>query len=116
MASPKEMELLREWQNRLGLTDWTIALSTGLFELSLEDAAGCTSYVEVTKSAAIEIIDKRVYGTRIIPYDFEKILVHELLHLKFCLLFDNDDSLQSRLVHQLIDDLARALVDAKRRR
>ena len=44
--------------------------------------------------------------------DFEdrKTLVHELLHLKFCLLGDSGNDLQDRYVHQLIDDLARAFV------
>ena len=38
----------------------------------------------------------------------------ELLHLKFSLLGENENELQNRLVHQLIDDLAKALVGAKR--
>jgi phage shock protein A len=49
-----------------------------------------------------------------IPFDFEKTLVHELLHLKFSLLADKVEDMQSRYVHQMIDEMARSLVDAKR--
>jgi hypothetical protein len=50
-----------------------------------------------------------------IPFDFEVVLVHELLHLKFALLSDNSDcNIESRYVHQLIDEMARSFVDAKR--
>lgn len=61
----------------------------------------------------IRIINPELYGERIIPFDFEKTLVHELLHLKFCLL-ESDDELRNRVIHMLIEDMARALVITKR--
>lgn len=111
----KQMEeLLNEWTKRLGLTDWTIRLEEDLYELTEPGCSGCTEFNEVGKSARIELIHPSAYGERIVPYDKEKTLVHELLHLKFWFLQDTDNELQDRLVHQLIDDMAKALVNAKR--
>lgn len=108
--------LLREWKDRLGLQDWTIKLNCNCTpeQMSMAESAGCTTYTETIKCARIDIVDPKYYGNRIRPFNFEKTLVHELLHLKLCLIGDSSDTLQERLVHQYIDDLARALVDAKR--
>ena len=108
--------LLKEWQIRLGLQDWRIKLVTNCKpnEMELENCAGCTDWTESIKTARIEILDKNYYGKRIVPFDFEKILVHELLHLKLCLVSNNVDEFQERYMHQIIDDLARAFIDAKR--
>ena len=112
----KEQNLLVEWQNRLGLQDWRIKLVPNCKpdEMILENCAGCTDWSESNKTARIEILDPQCYGDRIVPFDFEKTLVHELLHLKTCLVSDMVDPLQVRYMHQMIDDLARAFVDAKR--
>lgn len=108
--------LLDEWQNRLGLQDWHIKLCSNCKpdEMTMKDVAGCTEWSESIKTARIEIIDPQYYGDRIVPFDYEKTLVHELLHLKTCLVSDMVDDLQARYMHQMIDDLARAFVDAKR--
>ena len=109
---------LQEWAERLGLTDWAISLHdcmpTG--EMMDQGAAGCTEWQEVNKCARIEIMDPDEYGDRVIPFDYERILVHELLHLKLCLISETfgENVLQERVAHQLIDDIARALIDAKR--
>lgn len=109
-------KLLTEWTKRLGLTDWVInlALNVAPDDMSVEGAEGCTAYVESTKTACIQILDPKYYHGRIVPYDYEEILVHELLHLKLCLLSDDNDAFRSRYVHQILDDLARAFVSAKR--
>lgn len=112
-------KLLEEWQERLGLQDWTICLSINckIDDLELK-GAGENEWELVNKVALIKIISKEQYGERIIPFDFEKILVHELLHCKFAILDMIDSSYESRVVdetrHQLVDDLARALIMAKR--
>lgn len=107
--------LLKEWQKRLGLQDWTIVLIDGLKpeEMTMKDCSGCTDFCEVSKAARIEILDQKFYGDRIVPFDYETTLVHELLHLKLSLVSDEVGDLQERYMHQIIDDLARALVDAK---
>lgn len=111
-------KLLKEWMKRLGMQDWRIKLIDNLSpeDMTLEDCAGCSVWSEPIKTARIEIIDQKYYGERIVPFDYEKTLVHELLHLKTCLVSDNVGELQARYMHQMIDDLARAFVDAKRQR
>lgn len=109
-------ELLREWKERLGLQDWRIKLLDECEPetMEIEGVAGCTEWTEENKCARIEMLNEKYYGERITPYDWEKTLVHELLHLKLSLVSDRVESLQARYMHQIIDDLARALVDAKR--
>ena len=108
--------LLSEWRKRLGLTEWRIVLSPSckMEEMRLGDCRGCTEWEESTKVALIQIIDQKEYGDQIEPFDWEKTLVHELLHLKTCLVSDKVDKLQERYMHQMISDLSRAFVDAKR--
>lgn len=109
-------ELLDEWQTRLGLHDWRIKLNDNCKpdDMPVEESDGATEWTECNKTARIDILDPQYYGERIIPFDYERILVHELLHLKTCLISDLVPDLQARYMHQMIDDLARALVDAKR--
>lgn len=114
---PYEVALLNEWTKRLGLDDWAIVLQTECLpgEMSIPNSVGCTSWQESTKTAAIQIVDpEKVKGlTR--PFDLEEILVHELLHLKTSLLSsqEEDETLNDRVLHQLIDDIARAMIDIK---
>ena len=111
-------ELLSEWKNRLGLQDWAIKLvgCCAPDEIGYDDCVGHTDWTETSKAAKIWILDPKYYGQRIRPFDWEKTLVHELLHLKMCLLATDVPDLQERVAHILIDDLARAFVDAKRNR
>lgn len=108
--------LLNDWTERLGLQDWTIKLQDCCDpdDMYSKDCAGCTRWTEVGKAAVIQIIDPDRYGERVIPFDYEKTLVHELLHLKTCLLTDVEDPLTERVGHVLIDDLARIMVALKR--
>ncbi len=115
-----ELNLLEEWQERLGLQDWAIVLRYNCKQedMELEEVNGETVWTTSIKSATIKIIGEEVYGKRILSFDFEKTLVHELLHLKFGLIDQNISSYESNVTyearHQLIDDLARELVMAKR--
>lgn len=115
-----EQKLLEEWQERLGLQDWAIILRYNCKQedLELENVNGEAEWSTSIKSASIKIISKEVYGERMLEFDFEKTLVHELLHLKFALVDQKITSYESDVAyevrHQLIDDLARALVLAKR--
>ena len=116
ITQKEAVKLLKEWQNRLFLNDWRIKLyhSCSPEEMEQEGGCGCATWTEATKVAKIQILDEQYYGERVIPFDFEKTLVHELMHLKVSLLVENDNDLQERLMHQLIDDMARSLVDTKR--
>lgn len=116
-----EEKLLNEWQERLGLQDWAIVLryNCKFSDLETQDSIGETLWNITIKNATIRIISKEEYGTdRTLPFDFEKTLVHELLHLKFGIIDSMNSTYESKVVdelrHQLIDDLARALVMAKR--
>lgn len=114
-------DLLNEWEERLGLQDWIIKLKYNckFSDLELENCCGETNWEDTIKTATIKIVNPKEYGNdRIVAFDFEQILVHELLHIKFGLLSftqqDYDGKVTAELRHQLIDDLARALVMAKR--
>lgn len=109
--------LLKEWKHILQLDDWNIELIENCSpnDMLLKDVAGETEWNEVGKTAIIRIIDKKDYGKRIEPFDFEKTLVHELLHCKFCLLEESGNDLQDRLVHQYIENLAKIFIKMKRR-
>lgn len=109
-------KLVDEWEKRLGIDDWVIILRVDCLpsDFQLSNVAGETEWDEVGKSAVVKILDERCYGERIVSFDFEKILVHELLHIKFSLIQETGDETHDRIVHQYIDDLAKALVDAKR--
>lgn len=116
MKTSEANKLMKEWQKRLCLQDWQIVLYIDCApdEMHVDDSSGCVSWQESTKTACIQIIDPKYYGQRVAPFDFEKTLVHELMHLKMCMMYRREGSLKERLAHQLIDDLSRALVDAKR--
>lgn len=117
-----EKDLFNEWRERLGLQDWIIKLKYNCKcdELENEDAVGEVEFMTVNKCAIIRIISKEEYDNKefMLQYDFEKTLVHELLHIKFGLIEKKVTSYESAVAedvrHQLIDDLARALVMAKR--
>ena len=114
-------KLLEEWQERLGLQDWMILLR---YDCAIEDMtnpnwAGENNWDTINKTSVIKIISKEQYGdNRIMDFDFEKILVHELLHIKFARIsFTTDNyegNIASDLRHSILEDLARALVLAKR--
>ena len=112
-ATNEELALLEKWKRKLCLQEWRIKLLTRLRpeEMTMDDVAGCTEWSESIKTARIEIVDPAYYGDRIVPFDFEKTIVHELLHLKFSFWCQNEDDIGDRVMHQMIDDLARALTE-----
>lgn len=112
-ATNEELALLEKWKRKLCLQEWRIKLLTRLRpeEMTMDDVAGCTEWSESIKTARIEIINPACYGDRIVPFNFEKTLVHELLHLKFSFWCQDEYSVADRLMHQYIDDLARALTE-----
>jgi hypothetical protein len=108
IATNDELSLLEKWKRKLCLQEWRIKLLTHLHpeEMTVSNTAGCTEWSEAIKTARIEIINPACYGDRIVPFDFEKTLVHELLHLKFSFWCQNEDDVGDRVMHQMIDDLA----------
>lgn len=118
MRKKKPEELLVEWQKRLGLTDWEIDFEPSCTEeeLDLDDCDACSTYLEVRKVAKVQMINPELRKDPAFHFDYEVALVHELLHLKLCMLEATEDwtDLQMRLLHSVLNDLAKALVDAKR--
>jgi hypothetical protein len=108
------VDCMKEWQERLGLTDWTIKINLcEVSEMDLENSVGECECTACIKSARIQIMLKKYYGNRIRKYCAEKFLVHELLHCKLALLKDSDDIVANRLLHQTQEDLSYALIMAK---
>ena len=112
------LNLLTEWQKRLGILDWYITLVDNCDTKDIgDDADGLVKYEETTKSAIIYIIDPDKRGEALRPFDYEVTLVHELMHCKLALLLDGSDwerGFKSKYLHSIVDDLAKALVNAKR--
>lgn len=78
IATNEELALLEKWKRKLCLQEWRIKLLTHLRpeEMMVRNTAGCTEWSEAIKTARIEIINPACYGDRIVPFDFEKTLVH----------------------------------------
>ena len=111
-------KLLSDWQTILELTDWEIELETDCDanDLPMDESDACVFFEECTKVAKIQIVapDKRIEGV-FGKFDFEETLVHELVHLKMSLLEDkNGTSLYDRIFHRTVNDIAKALVKARR--
>lgn len=106
---------LKEWQERLFLTDWIIRIK---FDSEIEAFAEVSKVTEV-QSAIIYIrpFDEVTSGKNT-KYCAEKSLVHELLHLKLDLA-DFDGNLPIEAVvflytqHQKIEQMAKSLIMAK---
>ena len=104
---------MKYWQDELGLNDWIIDLRDNcpVSDFETEDAEGETSWNNVCKTAVIKLISLNEYGKRIIPYIKEQTLIHELLHIKFGVLWESNTDLQNALLHQYIEDLAKSLYE-----
>lgn len=104
-------ELLGYWTDVLGLQEWNITLITNCSpnDMTLSGVAGETEWNDTLRTAVIRIIDSKDWGERVVPFNPEKILVHELLHLKFSALDESGDPLRDKLTHRLVEDFAKAL-------
>ena len=118
MTDKEVNDLTEYYVDLLGLHGWEIhvAWQCKPEEIPLPMCMGSTSYEESSRQALVYILDEQYYKNEVFKYDFEIILVHELLHLKTSLLADKDEtSVRYRVLHMLIDDIARAIVNAKRK-
>lgn len=108
-------ELLGYWTDVLGLQEWNITLITNCSpnDMVLNEAAGETEWNDTLRTAVIRIIDPKDWGERVVPFNPEKTLVHELLHLKFSALDESGDPLRDKLTHRLVEDFAKALTVAR---
>lgn len=104
-------ESLEYWTDVLGLQEWDITLETNCSpnDMTLSGVAGETEWSDTLRTAVIRIIHPKDWGERVVPFNPEKVLVHELLHLKFSALDESGDPLRDKLTHRLVEDFAKAL-------
>ena len=110
--------LLLKWVSILKLGDWDIRFKWKCdpMRMAIQNSAGCTSYNDICRQAVIEIADLSQYQPDMQGFDldYERILVHELMHLKMSILDTVESEIQNKAVHILVDSLAQALVKANR--
>lgn len=107
--------MLAYWSSVLDLSRWSIKFQWKVkaTEMNIEDAFGCTTLNKVSRLAIIQIIDQNDVTDSMVAFNYEKTLVHELLHLKMAFLDDSGDDLRDTLTHAMIDDLAVSFVKAR---
>lgn len=117
--TPEELNALcADWQKRLRLMDWKIAVSF-VPGYEMPDRAGECSSFEPMKEAVIRI-NKDTHNpySRICaahPEGFEEVLVHELLEIHFTPFKDDDGESRLHMAQeQAINMIASALVQARR--
>jgi len=110
-------QYMKWWQEKLFLTDWIIkARICEPCDFADGENMGENEFDMVNKCCIIRILDKKYYGNRIIKYCAEKVLIHELLHLKYNWL-KNENSYEGKYVdvmeHGLLEQMAKSLIMAK---
>ena len=116
MTEEKAKQLFEKWVKILHLESWEIEFKWKVrgTHMNLPDSCGCSTFNYSTGQAVIQMIDPDDYpADTSFEYDYEKTLVHELLHLKFAAIDDDENRLMNKMLHRLIDDMARALVASK---
>ncbi|MBF1041752.1 MAG: hypothetical protein HXK92_08965 [Lachnospiraceae bacterium] len=105
-------DLCRKWQTLLRLRDWDIHVE--LFsarEFSEEDRQGEVFYDISTGQAIIHLLDVDAKLDTPFPYDLEKVLVHELLHLHFAIFEpEKEDSLRHDLWERTVEKMAQVML------
>lgn len=111
------LELGKEWQGRLLLSDWLISFSlASARELTEIEYAGESNVQWVNRCGTVSILRKEdIPQEMIMKQPMELTLIHELLHFKF-MAMDND-SLEgcywNEKQHQLLEDMAKSLYMSK---
>ena len=109
------VDLCREWQERLRLEHWDIALRIArACDFTNEGDAEITWVLSKAK-AIMKILDPVDYPAGPFKQDMEISLVHELLHLHFAP-FDHstDGSMENTMMERATDHIAITLVNLKR--
>lgn len=116
MTQEQARKLFDKWVAVLGLGNWEIVFRWRVrgVDMSIGDSVGCTEYELSGLKAIVSMIAEEDYPRSEFEYDYERTLVHELMHLKLAPLDDSGDGVHDKVVHMLVEELARALVGAKR--
>ena len=104
------------WKKRLGLEDWRIVVGIKRKgDMRLGQCKGENTWNYCSRESWIHLLDHEDWPVDTeFEHDMEKTLVHELLHLKFDLLVDEEGGDLTKSQHQLLDDMAKSLVGAYR--
>jgi hypothetical protein len=117
MITKNELKIIKDlkyYKQVLGLQDWEISVhmvKQADFNSSTID--GSVWYELSTRIADIKILKKEDAVDRSRPYNQEEILLHELLHIKLGFNYDHLKGIALDILHQNIDDLARAIIKVK---
>lgn len=111
------IELLKEWQPRLGLSDWHIGIALcEPSEMDLSEVAGECDVQWLNKCGTISVLKKEYMPEDlIIKQPHEVTVIHELLHFKFFSLEERtrEEHYYEMKQHQLLEEMAKALFMAK---
>lgn len=108
---------LKFYQNILGLDNWIINLKFK-DELNEHNADGCVTYGWATHDAIIDVLCEfdNIKHERASKFCQECIIIHELLHLKFGIMPENDsfESVYAKeYYHEIIESMSKAILMAK---
>lgn len=106
-------ECKREWQKRLGLSDWVIKvkLQDCYCKIPEENSAGYVHYEYGHRAAVIDVYNGEPDEKDLIKMYAETILVHELIHCVMAELYAPD--VMNLNQERVTESLARALILAK---
>jgi hypothetical protein len=106
-------DLLKEWQGRLRLRDWNLAIRWGS-PVETDGAFGATRCNRRLKEGRIIIVPVELLAQDVLgDPDYEVTICHELLHLHAELFDDDLTPLQKEHLETMIECAAQAMVHAK---
>lgn len=113
-----KMELCKFWQSKLNLDEWRIKFNVDCKTADFinKDVQGEVELESIGKSAVIRIQKEEEYPEDcILPFNFEKTLIHELLHIKFCQIeMMTKTDVEDNIVHHMIDNISIILTELRK--
>lgn len=115
-TSEELADLCYEWQQKLRLSHWNIAVRVcRADEMPIPDAQAVNEISLETERSLISILANEDYQESIFEQDMEVSLVHELLHIPMKYITDPEKgSLEYIHTEAFIEGLARLLVEQSR--
>lgn len=110
--------ILKEWKDLLFLNNWLIKaeLVPVCYNDNGETVAGRNQYIVEQMTSKIQISTEQRTEDLMLTYCEEKVLVHELLHIKYNWVVVQDTyegRYTDELEHQLLEQMARTLIIVK---
>jgi len=104
---------LNYWKERLMITNWTVTVIIGAGVNAV--SPGKIDAVHKETVISISTDDETVYD-RLIVYNFEYILIQQLLHCKFALIEEeiSESSENYDVFHRCLDEITQALIGEHR--